>query len=110
MNLEHEYIVKCTVNLRNSVASIDTVLNGLEQNLKEFGINEKFSYSSNFTMAIKTNRELTESEIYKMKISLAQSFIEVLPQCDIRVQSLESKSSGQPYNATNANRWQLVKP
>ena len=100
--MKYEYIVKCTINLREVVSVVDAVLNRIESFMVESGLKEKFGYSGTFEfMSIKSDRELTEKEIFRMKIFIQNQFIEASPQYDIRVDLSMSQSCSQPYNATN---------
>ena len=105
--MKYEYIVKCTINLREAVSEVDAVLNGIESMMKDCGLDEKLGYSGTFEpMSIKSDRELTEKEMFRMKNLIQNQFIGALPQYDIRVDLSMNKSCSQSYNATNVTNAQ----
>ncbi len=87
--MEYKYKINCTINWGNSIPEVDKILAEVNKIANDFGYDEKLIAEGKLNWTMTANRELTERELYIVKIVFAHTLLTgTLKTYDIRVQSI----------------------
>jgi len=76
--MDTTYTAEFHIDLGDAISDVGELVNNINANLSNFGVNEKVKITSNvFNLNVSVDRELTSEEQEKMKTVLSEQFEEV---------------------------------
>ena len=98
--MKYEYEATFRIDVGQAIPAVGDLLSRINAHLATDGYDERLKCHAPIgTMCVTVDRELTESEQYKMKTILAAQIIEQFPSLDVRIVDFRRKSGNVSQSA-----------